>query len=323
MLRYSREAVPDVTNWGFVAQWEVCLKPVTKTENFCVLVLDDDICLTTIVLKALRTGLPNAEVLTARSVAEARLLLAEFKIHFFILDVNLPDGTGIDFLSDIRTRSPDARVMMITASPLADIEQATRNMGVLLFRQKPVDTKEIVKLVGSHCEKMAQAQTQPHADGKFSVSLTCLSALDIIQLKCVSSATLILQIASPSGIGRIYFEDGQIIHADTPDSRGEAAFEEILRWKGGQIKEMTTDSKPPRTITTAWQGLLLNICQRIDETAPDRGSVGVGKEPAESPTMMPVHHSGLATEVTAAPDDGFVVVSTYDGQWTPVAGAAK
>jgi len=241
---------------------------VTKSEKFCVLVLDDDICLTTIVTKALRNGLPNAEVLIARSVAEAQLLLAEFKIHFFILDINLPDGNGIDFLCDLRTLFPEARVMMITAAPLPPYEQQTKDLGVLLFRQKPVDTREIVQLVRSHYEKMGHGTAVQNHDGAFAVSLTCLSALDIIQLKCLSGATLVLQVASPSGIGRIHFENGEIVHAETPDLRGEIAFEQILRWKGGRIKEMPTAYKPPRTINTGWQGLLLNIAQRIDETAP-------------------------------------------------------
>ena len=240
-----------------------------KNEKFCVLVLDDDICLTTIVRKALRNDLPNAEVLIARSVAEAQLLLAEFKIHFFILDINLPDGNGIDFLCDVRTMFPEARVMMVTASNLPQHEQQSRELGVLLFRQKPVDTKELVQLVRSHYEKMGHGTSVQNADGSsFAVSLTCLSALDIIQLKCISSATLVLQVASPSGIGRIYFENGEIVHAETPDSRGESAFEQILRWKGGRIKEMTPAYKPPRTINTGWQGLLLNVAQRIDETSP-------------------------------------------------------
>ena len=269
-------------------------------------------------------GLPSAEVLTARSVAEAELLLSEFKIHFFILDVNLPDGTGIDFLSDLRARCPDARVMMMTSSPVTDYEKATKDLGVLLFRQKPVDTKEIVKLVRSHYENMGHATTMQHTDGKFAVSLTCLSALDIIQLKCVSNATLVLQVASPSGIGRIYFEDGQIIHAETPDSRGEGAFEEILRWKGGRIKEMSAAYKPPRTITTGWQGLLLNICQRIDETPGDVGKDSIAKEPAlvtskpSAPDPVPV-----TVEAEAPADDDFVVVATYDGQWSPATGSAK
>jgi ActR/RegA family two-component response regulator len=241
---------------------------VSKSEKFFVLVLDDDICLTTMLAKALRNGLANAEVLVARSVAEAQLLVSEYKIHFFILDINLPDGTGIDFLCDVRTCNPEARVMMMTASPVPEYEAQSKELGVLLFRQKPVDHKEVVKLVRSHYEIQGHATAVQNTEGQFAVSLTCLSALDIIQLKCLSSATLILQVASPRGIGRIYFDNGQIVHAETLDTRGEGAVEQILRWKGGRIKEMPVLSKPPRTITTGWQGLLLNIAQRLDETAP-------------------------------------------------------
>jgi CheY-like chemotaxis protein len=241
---------------------------VTKTEKFCVLVLDDDICLTTIVTKALRHGLPNADVLTARSVAEAQFFLSEYKIHFFILDVNLPDGDGIDFLCDVRTLFPDARVMMVTSAALPQHEAQTRELGVLLYRQKPVDTREIVQLVRAHYESIDHGTSMHNADGSFAVSLTCLSALDIIQLKCLASATLVLQVVSPHGIGRIYFENGEIIHAEAPGGHGEYAFEQILRWKGGRIKELPAAANPLHTINTGWQGLLLNVAQRIDEAAP-------------------------------------------------------
>jgi CheY-like chemotaxis protein len=269
LLRLS-DAVLVLSVFGLIScpAGNLSAKPVTKNEEFCVLVLDDDICFTTIVAKALRNGLPDVEVLTARTVAEAQLLLSEFKIHFFILDIKLPDGDGIDFLCDLRTLFPDACAMMITASPLPPYEQQTKELGVLRFRQKPVDSKEIVQLVRSQYEKMGFGTTGQNADGAFAVSLTCLSALDIIQLKCLSSATLVLQVASPSGIGRIFFENGEIVHAETPDSRGEFAFEQILRWKGGRIKEMAPTSKSPRTINTGWQVLLLNVAQRIDESAP-------------------------------------------------------
>ena len=241
---------------------------MTKTEKFCVLVLDDDICLTTVVTKALRNGLPNAEVLTARSVAEAQLLLSEYKIQFFILDVNLPDGDGIDFLCDVRTLFPDARVMMVTSVALPQHEEQTRELGVLLYRQKPVDTREIIQLVRAQYESLGHGTAMHNADGSFAVSLTCLSALDIIQLKCLASASLVLQVVSPHGIGRIYFEDGEIIHAESPEHAGEAAFEQILRWKGGRIKELPAAFQPPRTINCGWQGLLLSVVQRIDEAAP-------------------------------------------------------
>ena len=115
---------------------------------------------------------------------------------------------------------------------------------------------------------MGHATALQYADGQFAVSLTCLSALEIIRLKCLSNATLVLQVASPSGIEPDLFEEGQIVHAETLETKGEAAFEQILRWKGGRIKEMTAFIKPPHTITTGWQGLLLNVAQRIDESTP-------------------------------------------------------
>ena len=115
---------------------------MSKPEKFCVLVLDDDICLTTILAKALRSGLSSAEVLIARSVAEAQLLVSEYKIHFFILDVNLPDGNGIDFLCDVRTCNPEARVVMMTATPLPEYELRSKELGILLFRQKPVTPRK-------------------------------------------------------------------------------------------------------------------------------------------------------------------------------------
>jgi CheY-like chemotaxis protein len=216
--------------------------------------------------------LPDAEVLTARSVAEAQLLLSEYRIQFFILDVNLPDGSGTDFLCDVQTVQPEARVMMITASPLPEHEARSRELGVLLFRQKPVDPKEIVRLVQSHYETTGHGTDTQFASGQFAVSLTCLSVVDIIQLKCISEATVILQVASPSGNGRIYFEAGRIIHAETPDATGEDAFVHILRWKGGRIKEMTEPFQTQRTITVGWQALLLDACQRIDETSPSNFS---------------------------------------------------
>ena len=239
---------------------------VTKNEKFCVLVLDDDICLTTIVTKALRNGLPNAEVLTARSVAEAQLLLSEFKIHFFILDINLPDGNGIDFLCDVRTLFPEARVMMITASPLPQYEQQTKELGVLLFRQKPVDTKEMVSLVRSHSEKMGHSTSVQNNDGSFAVSLTCLSALDIIQLKCLSSATLVLQVASPSGIGRIYFENGKPVHGSSAAQEGLDVLYEFVLQEEGFFRFIPEKRPAQTTIRIKLDSFILEAATLFDQT---------------------------------------------------------
>jgi ActR/RegA family two-component response regulator len=240
-------------------------------QQFSILVLDDDMCLTTFVRKMLHTTLPEAEVLTARSVAEAQLLLSEFKIHFFILDVYLPDGTGIDFLCDVRTLFPDAHAIIITSAPTPELETHAKELGAA-FYAKPVDKTEIIKLIRAHHKKLGFGADESHPDGQFAVSMVCPSALEVIQMKCISTATLVLQVESSSGRGRIYIDKGQIVHAETPRNTGERAFEEILCWSGGKIEELPVTKKPPRTINMNWQGLVLNICQRIDENSHVHGA---------------------------------------------------
>ena len=237
-----------------------------KTEKFRVLVLDDDLGLTKVVTNALRSALPDAEVFSASRVADAQLLIAEHQIHFFILDVHLPDGNGIDFLCDLRMTCPDARVVVITAIPLPRYQEQANELGVLLFREKPFKLQEIVDLAKQHCQIIAVSEPAPSSDTNFHVSLTHLSALDIIQLKCLTGATQALEFSSTRyGLGRIYFQTGQIIHAETASTTGEAAFEEILRWRGGRIVELAGVQPPVRSITGSWQALLLNAAQHIDE----------------------------------------------------------
>ena len=59
-------------------------------------------------------GVGKTEV--ARSLAEARLILQEDKVDFFILDINLPDGSGIDFILDVSMHNPEARVVPVPPS---------------------------------------------------------------------------------------------------------------------------------------------------------------------------------------------------------------
>jgi DNA-binding NarL/FixJ family response regulator len=39
----------------------------------------------------------------------------EFKPHLIILDINLPDGSGIDAVAEIKAKCPDTRVLLCTA----------------------------------------------------------------------------------------------------------------------------------------------------------------------------------------------------------------
>ena len=235
-----------------------------KSERFCVLLLDDDICVMTVLSKALRTAMPDALILTARSIGETQMLVSEYKIHFFLLDVHLPDGTGIDLLCDILTTNPLAKCVIMTAAPLPEYREQAASLGVLRFMEKPVDVKAICALGQEHRDSLINESAQVKSS-QFAAMLSSLSSMDIIQLKCLGRATQSLEFIAPQGSGRVYFYKGEIVHAETQNATGETAFQQIVSWRGGRVTEMPDAAEPVRTITMHWQSLLLAAAQAIDE----------------------------------------------------------
>jgi FixJ family two-component response regulator len=234
--------------------------------RFCVLVVEDDRETADTYAEAIQHELLNSLVLTARSLAEGRLLLEKYAFHFFILDIQLPDGLGIDFLHDIGIKQPDACVAIITGTPLPEYRAQADAFGVLNFMEKPVHLPSLMRLLLAHRESVFAGHAPVSDTGFFSASLSRLSTLDIIQLKCLSHATVVLDfIARSPGFGRIYFKEGEIIHAETHTKEGVPAFNEIVSWRGGQVVELHDVPEPSPTIFDGWQNLLLQAVQWTDE----------------------------------------------------------
>ena len=233
-------------------------------KKFYVMVLEDDPVTSIALAKTLHLAMPDELVLTARSIAEARLLLEEYTFDFFVLDVNLPDGSGIDFLMDISAKNPSASVVIMTAQPLPENRDQAEAYGVLRFMEKPVHYLSVAALARD-CRAALAAQASGNT-GFFAASLTRLTVLDIIQLKCLNNANQVIDFtSSQGGRGRVYFQNGEIIHATTARSKGEAAVNEIISWRGGRAQEVASASPVERTIFTSWQSLLLNAAQSADE----------------------------------------------------------
>jgi two-component system, NtrC family, response regulator AtoC len=60
-----------------------------------------------------------------------------------LLDINLPDGSGLDLLRKLRQRQPDAVIIMITANVLVDETIAALRGGAYDFIGKPINLEEL------------------------------------------------------------------------------------------------------------------------------------------------------------------------------------
>ena len=95
-------------------------------------------------------GLPT---ITASSVAELHQALQHNTIALTVLDIGLPDGSGIDLLPALRTDHPDMSVIMLTA--VTDLHTALECMrqGADDFLTKPVQFTEFYATVRKVLEK--------------------------------------------------------------------------------------------------------------------------------------------------------------------------
>jgi DNA-binding response OmpR family regulator len=82
-------------------------------------------------------------VLTAGSVAEGLELAKEIRFDLYILDIRLPDGSGVDLCQKLRELYPDVPILYYSAyGDEADHQNALQTCGDA-YLKKPVNIAEI------------------------------------------------------------------------------------------------------------------------------------------------------------------------------------
>lgn len=231
---------------------------------FQVLILAPDAKLSAEIVSALTEAKPGTSGAIATSVEEAQQLVIDQKPELFVLDVDDNYDPAQEFIYDLRTSHPDARAIILTGSHFTAQRDQVAGLGAIHFLEKPFPRSDFIAL--------AEALLTPASGGeaeRFQGTLSDLHIADIIQLKCISGATSMLEFTGPHGEkAHVYFENGQVRHAAAPGKEGRAAFDEIVDWKGGLISEVPVPEQPPRTIDLDWQVLLMDAVRKIDETRP-------------------------------------------------------
>ena len=226
-----------------------------------ILVFEPDEQLASAIVSSLQQAAPDALVEMTRSLEEAQQLVLGVRPELFVLDVDAAPDLGQDFLYDLRTSHPNARAIVLTGVHLPEQREQVAGLGAIHFLEKPLVQWDFIDLV----ERLLQPATDAAAE-KFQGTLRDLQFTDIIQLKCMSGATAVVEFTGPSGEkARVFFEKGQVRHATAPGRWGMEAFNEIVRWKGGTISEVADAPSAPRTIEMDWQQLLMEAVRGADE----------------------------------------------------------
>jgi len=158
----------------------------------------------------------------AATLAEAEELLRKRRPELVLLDVSLPDGNGVDFLSDQRERLSESIVVVVTGS--GNVQDAVRAMklGAYDFLNKPVDQDELLRIVDrataarrDRLEVEGSRRARERQVNVVAESPAMKRVLNMATTVAASSATTVL-IEGETGVGKEVV--ARFIHLQSPRS---------------------------------------------------------------------------------------------------------
>lgn len=235
-----------------------------------VLVVEDSVVTSVAVGRVIEQALPNCRILRAQSCFEAQLLMRIYNFSLVVLDIHLPDGCGLDLMPALVERNPGTSIIVLTADPQPEYRERSTALGVHHFLEKPFRPH----ILGDAARDSLTAATHREGETQFKASLRSLSVLEIVQLKCLASASARLEVSDRDyRSGTVCIEDGEIVDAEVHNertevlARGAQALRMMLGWRGGTVEEYGARPVAEHTINMPWQALLLEVAQQSDEEA--------------------------------------------------------
>jgi len=198
----------------------------------------------------------------AESAGKALSLLQDQPVDMVVLDVEMPVIDGLQFLSLVHRKHPNLAKVVLTGYATDQYRAACLSGGAELFLEKPRTAEDLRSILATLHEL---ARWQPE-DGFHGV-LRRVGLQDIVQMECLSRHSVVLYISTDSAHGEIFIRDGSIIHAQTGDLSGEAAFNRILALKGGEFDLRAFEEPDHESIEGQWEFLLMESARQLDEEA--------------------------------------------------------
>jgi DNA-binding NarL/FixJ family response regulator len=119
------------------------------TEVTKVMVVDDHPLFIDGVRAALSSDAGLDVVAEAHTVAEARTLVPEHAPDVVLMDLNLPDGSGIDATRELLAEHPDLRILVITMSADDDAVVAAMRAGARGYVVKGAGRSDLLQAVST------------------------------------------------------------------------------------------------------------------------------------------------------------------------------
>ena len=116
--------------------------------NKIILVVDDDDIFRDRLVRALKVR--GYEAIGCADPNQAAGVAAQYHPARAVIDLRMPDKSGLDVLRDLRTVRPDLKVVMLTGYGNIPTAIEAVRLGALDYLTKPADADQILAAFGQH-----------------------------------------------------------------------------------------------------------------------------------------------------------------------------
>jgi DNA-binding NtrC family response regulator len=180
---------------------------------------------------------------TGGTLAGAQSVLKERSFDLVLLDLQLPDGSGLELLKQLEDH-PDAEVVVITGHGTIDSAIDAMRGGAIDYLTKPVDLRRLQKIVTKSCRalelrsEVASLQGELRRMGRFGgmvgASAAMQRAYDLIVRVAPTASTVL--IVGETGTGKELF-------AETIHQRSRRSAEPFLPINCGAVSSTLIESE--------------------------------------------------------------------------------
>ena len=263
-----------------------------------VLIVDDESEVLMVLCDALALDHGDIyDIVTAGNGSQALDILDQEEIALVLSDVMMPGINGIELLDKIKRRFPEIGVILMSGYGTAEMRASIKQIDCLRFIEKPFAISALQQLLRKNITKQQQG---------FTGTLNNIELTDIIQMCCIGTSSMVIQVTQNSHKGVIVISDGEIVHAVCDNKTGEEAFYDILLWEGGNFQTLRQPAETAVSIQKGWQFLLIEANRFKDEKAfqedvivgrPKASEVEVVELPLEKRRVLIVDDSAMMCKV--------------------------
>lgn len=225
-----------------------------------VLIVDDDATLReTLARAACSWGFDTSSEASAEAALEH---IKKTEVDVLVTDLRLGGDDGIDLIRNAAEISPKTRTVLMSAYATAREQQLATKYGTVRVLCKPFLPADL---------QSALAQALDSRKG-YHGTIHGLSLVDMLQMFHMARRSVSIVIGGTRP-GRIHFQEGELIAAESGELTGREAFSALLRSESGSIAT-SAPAKVKRNIEGTFDGLLMDALRELDEGTRARISMG-------------------------------------------------